>query len=268
MRYRYPQDTTIFTTTIQPPMNIKATYALWRVSNHMLLILAFIFISTRAAASTEVNIRNPPHKHFGSKILHMSQTGSLVATPVKKISVAKASAGGASAALSTKELRQSAHRNKDRKTDENEVDNLRLMTIARSRQLINACMGKACGKNGPGKFGYFEPQHLYKSSFNGSETKLSRREHPADAAMAIISQQYRTFSSRTSVIPESLLHTWLHIRKVRCAAPPLKHGILLHGLMVTSLPLWTKSKCNRYIFDDAGFGYSCEQTGRLRDQHL
>ena len=259
MRYRYPQDTTIFTTTIQPPMNIKATYALWRVSNHLLLILAFIFIGTRAAASTEVNIRNPPHKHFGSKILHMSQTGPLVATPVKKISVAKASAGGASAALSTKELRQSAHRNKDRKTDENEVDNLRLMTIARSRRLINACMGKACGKNGPGKFGYFEPQHLYKSSFNGSETKLSRREHPADAAMAIISQQYRTFSSRTSGNTTQNLcftHGSRHASKGAAApAPPLQAwDIAARTDGDESLPFVGRSPNVIVIFlDDAGF---------------
>ena len=177
-------------------MDIR-THSSWHVSNYQLLLLAFLFISTRAVESKEEIIPHPLHKHFNSKVSHMSQVGPLVATPVEKISVAKASAGVTNVAAFTKELRLSL-KNKARKADENEVDNLRLMTIARSRQLINACVQKACGKNGPGKFGYFEPQLLYKSSFNTSETNVSHREHPAGAAMNIISQQYRTFNSRMS----------------------------------------------------------------------
>ncbi len=208
--------------------------------------------------SKEEIIPHPLHKHFNSKVSHMSQVGPLVATPVEKISVAKASAGVTNVAAFTKELRLSL-KNKARKADENEVDNLRLMTIARSRQLINACVQKACGKNGPGKFGYFEPQLLYKSSFNTSETNVSHREHPAGAAMNIISQQYRTFNSRMSdnaIGNVCLTHGSRNASKVAAApAPPLQAwDIAARTDSDESLPLVGRSPNIIVIFlDDAGF---------------
>ena len=167
----------------------------------------------------------------------MSQVGPLVATPVEKISVAKASAGVTNVAAFTKELRLSL-KNKARKADENEVDNLRLMTIARSRRLINACMGKACGKNGPGKFGYFEPQHFTNLALMGQKRSFRVGSIPR-------MQLWQLFLSSTAhsvperrAIPHRICashmahdtHRKVRLRQLRLS----KHGILLHGLMVTN----------------------------------